>query len=151
MKIRPNSDPTVKLLAVGFAVVGLTVPVSSRSAEPADEHIFFNIVPGHFTLLGKFPENGDVYAGTAEISSETGHFNLVKTIAGKSITAVGTVQQNDDGNVDLIRFSGSGREETCLVQIDLDNFCRLTCYWTVNGTAPNVPGLEAYFPTAPWD
>jgi hypothetical protein len=37
-----------------------------------------------------------------------------------------------------------------LVNGDLDNYSRLTCYWYANRAAHKRPGLEAYFPTETW-
>jgi hypothetical protein len=101
-------------------------------------------------LIGQFPDGGEAYQGTAQITYRDGRLQLVKHIEDKAITAEGKVERADPGEADVLRFRWPDHEETCLVSIDLDNYARLSCYWIVTGTEHKKPGLEAYFSTETW-
>ena len=125
-------------------------PIASAAAEGEELHTYYTVVPGRFALIGQLPDGGSPYKGEAEITYADGRLHLVKRVDGKPITAEGTVERADPGEADVLRFRWPGHEETCLVRLDLDNYSRLSCYWTVNGSKHRKPGLEAYFPTEAW-
>jgi hypothetical protein len=96
------------------------------------------------------PDGGAAYKGEAKIALADGRLQLLKEVGENTVTAQGTVQRADPGEADVIRFSWPGHEETCLVRLDLDNYARLSCVWTVNGAVHRQPGLEAFFATDAW-
>ena len=101
-------------------------------------------------LIGQFPDGGATYKGMAEITYQDDRLQLVKHIENKAITAEGKVERANPGETNVLRFRWPEHEETCLVSIDLDNYSRLSCYWTEQGTDHKQPGLEAYFSTETW-
>jgi hypothetical protein len=136
-------------LVTSLAVLVLAL-LSAASADEKEPHFYFTVVPGRFALIGQLPDGGPAYKGTAEITDRNGRFHIVKHVDGKDITAEGTVERAKIGERDVVRFRWPGHAETCLVGSDLDNYSRLTCYWTVDGAEHKKPGLEAYFPIETW-
>lgn len=135
----------MQYVMLALAVLIPALPTSAWAAEK-ERHPYFKAVPGRFVLIGQFPDGGATYKGTAEITDRNGRLHLVKHIDGKDVTAEGTVERAAPGEADVLRFKWTGHAATCLVGSDLDNYSRLTCYWTINGAEHKRPGLEAYFP-----
>jgi hypothetical protein len=128
----------------------VAAPALGASADDDEPHPFYTVVPGRFAVIGQWPDDGAPYKGRAKIVYAEGRLHLLKEIGEMSVTAEGTVERADPGESDVVRFRWPDHEETCLVRLDLDNYARLTCYWTVSGTSHRQPGLEAYFPTDAW-
>jgi hypothetical protein len=149
----PSSDRFPVLLRVGlkFCYAGLLAGISAIAAATEEaEHIYYSLVPGHYVVIGRHPDAGKTYSGTASISYEHGHLLLSKKLGEDTVSATGVVGKASPGEADLIRFEWEDHSETCLLAVDLDNYSRLTCYWTVNGAKHREPGLEAYFSTDAW-
>lgn len=125
-------------------------PVAGGRADDDEPHPYTTVVPGHFVVIGQAPDDGAPYKGRATIASSEGRLHLQKEVGDTSVTAEGTVERADPGEGDVIRFRWPGHEETCLVRLDLDNYARLSCVWTIDGKRHRQPGMEAYFPTDAW-
>lgn len=141
---------TVAALLVMLASVQLAV----AGEPPQDQEAWAALLPGHFTLVGRLPDNGAAYSGKAVISAHGQGFSLERTIGKKTITAQGAIEVPSppgEGRVLRFRWQDHGpRLMTCLVQGDLDNYARLSCLWVVEGRKHKAPGLEAYFSTEAW-
>lgn len=135
--------------AVPFVWVLSVLPAA---APLADEDVWLSFVPGRFVLIGRNPDNGDAYAGTAIVSRLGNAFSLERTIGAKTIRARGSIDvPYPPGEGKVLRFrwhDGSARLMTCLVSGDLDNYPRLTCQWGCEADQHLAPGLEAYFSRA---
>ncbi|QIH09755.1 MULTISPECIES: hypothetical protein [unclassified Pseudomonas] len=124
--------------------------LAAHAAQAPEPHIYYSLVPGHYLFIGKEPDGGPTYSGTAVIRFENQALTLVKTLNGQTTTAIGKVERAVMGEAEVLRFSWPGHSSTCLVRGDLDNYSRLTCYWVKAGIEHLEPGLEAYFPTETW-
>jgi hypothetical protein len=138
-----------------FALITAALLVSeflpaSAVGDDAEPAVYYTLAPGSYALIGQFPDGGATYKGMAEITYQDDRLQLVKHIENKAITAEGKVERANPGETNVLRFRWPEHEETCLVSIDLDNYSRLSCYWTVQGTDHKQPGLEAYFSTETW-
>ncbi|MCE4056398.1 hypothetical protein [Pseudomonas sp. Au-Pse12] len=133
-----------------LALGALLASYGIQAADPAEPHVYYSMVPGQFMLIGKQPDGGPAYAGTAVIRYENQALTLLKTIDGQTTTAIGKVERARIAEADVVNFSWPGHSATCLVRGDLDNYSRLSCYWFNNGVEHQEPGLEAYFPTETW-
>jgi hypothetical protein len=122
--------------------------------SPQPEDPWFALVPGRFVFIGRDPDNGTTYAGTASITTQGERFSLTRTIGSKTTTATGTIEvPQPPGEGKVLRFRWKDQQPhlmTCLVQSDLDNYARLTCLWGIEGANHNVPGLETYFSAEAW-
>jgi hypothetical protein len=110
---------------------------------------------GDYVLLGRAPDGGATYAGQARIASVGGKLTLHRRLEGaKSETLAGAFESATGGEARVLRFHGPAtrpRTLTCLVASDLDNYGRLSCYWTYDAEpGPKEPGLETFFATGAW-
>jgi hypothetical protein len=141
----------VPFMTVLLALTALSV---SGKESPQPEDPWFALVPGRFVFVGRNPDNGATYAGTASISTQGERFSLMRTIGSKTIAATGTIEvPHPPGEGKVLRFRWKDKQPhlmTCLIQSDLDNYARLTCLWGVEGAKYNLPGLESYFSAAAW-
>jgi hypothetical protein len=135
-------------------LLALTALPASGKESPQPEDPWFVLVPGRFVFVGRNPDNGATYAGTASITTQGERFSLMRTIGSKTTTATGTIEvPQPPGEGKVLRFRWKDQQPhlmTCLIQSDLDNYARLACLWGIEGANHNVPGLEAYFSAEAW-
>ena len=134
----------------------LAAPTLAAEAEPDDTML--NFVIGDYVIIGREPDGGAVYSGSARIgladSGPAGSLVLKRRVGERPITAKGGFEvPSPPGEGRVLRFRWQESAPivmTCLVGSDLDNYARLTCVWLREGSQPAAPGLEAMFPTAAW-
>jgi hypothetical protein len=130
--------------AVAAALL-LALGPAAPAAQDADPLLDF--VAGEYVLVGRQPDGGAAYAGTARIERRGDHLVLTRQVGELRTEARGAVEPAAGGDARVLRFRDAGaRVMTCLVHSDLDNYARLSCLWAEG--APAQPGLESYFPTA---
>lgn len=135
----------------GFGLVCLlAVAACAASAAEQEDDFLYSFLPGSYAVIGQQPDGGAAYAGTAEISQSGPKLRLVKRIGAAVTEAQARIERASPGEAKVLRVVWDGHRESCLVHADLDNYGRLTCYWTVNGVRHRAPGLEAYFSTGQW-
>ncbi len=139
-------------LAVALA---MTAPALERAiADDSDASDLLSFVAGDYALIGREPDGGGPYAGTARITQDGDYLVLDRRVGGRTVHAVGRVEvPSPPGEGQVLRFrwgDGQAMTMTCLVAGDLDNYARLTCLWGADGQPPKEPGLEAMFATAAW-
>ena len=141
-------------IVTAFLVILASVRVAAAGEPPPDQDAWSALLPGHFMLVGRLPDNGATYPGTAVISAGGQGFSLSRTIGKKTITAKGSIEvPSPPGEGQVLRFrwhENGPRLMTCLVRGDLDNYARLSCLWIIEGRKHKAPGLEAYFSTEAW-
>jgi hypothetical protein len=107
---------------------------------------------GDYVIVGREPDGGATYSGTARVESREGGLLLNRRRGGNEVTAIGRFEVPSPPNEGrVLRFRWYDPEPvlmTCLVSADLDNYPRLTCTWLHEGSQPAQPGLEAMFPAA---
>ncbi len=148
-----------------IAILAFSLTLLASDAQPPtpapaaeDEPFVLEFVVGDYVVVGRGPDGGAAYAGSARIEKRGRELRLLRKVGGESSVAVGVHDFASPGEGEVLRFrwtvSERGEREersmTCLVGSDLDNFARLTCYWTRVGTQPDEPGLEALFGTGAW-
>jgi len=126
---------------------------SAGAVEADDSGVsdLLSFVAGDYALVGRAPEGGGAYAGTATITQDSEQLILERRIGGRTVRAVGRVEvPSPPGEGQVLRFhwdDGQAVTMTCLVAGDLDNYARLTCLWAADGPSLKQPGLEAMFAT----
>ena len=137
---------------VAAAVAMSPLAVAPAMADDSDGSFLLSFVAGDYALIGREPDGGGAYAGTAKIAQEGEQLVLERRIGGRTVRAVGRVEvPSPPGEGRVLRFrwdDGQAVTMTCLVAGDLDNYARLTCLWGADGQDLKEPGLEAMFPTA---
>ena len=129
-----------------------------RAAEAKDEAGFLAALPGEYVIVGREPDGGKAYAGSARIERLGREITVRRRIEnGPESLLTGGLEPALGGDMQVLRLRSSGGagdsgvDFTCLERGDLDNYIRLTCYWTTAAdSSPNQPGLEALFPTGAW-
>jgi len=123
-------------------------------ADDSDASALMSFVAGDYALVGRQPDGGASYTGTATIAEDGGQLVLERQIGGRTLRATGRVEvPSPPGEGQVLRFhwtDGQTMTMTCLVAGDLDNYARLTCLWTPDGQPAKQPGLEAMFSTTAW-
>lgn len=141
-------------LATAIALLVLWSAGLATAGGPEHQDSWFSLVAGRFVLVGREPDSGAAYAGSAVITQIGDAFALERTIGVRRVIARGTIEiPSPPGEGKVLRFRWKDHDEhvmTCLVQGDLDNYARLTCHWVLEGKKHDAPGLEAYFSTAVW-
>ncbi|MDD4882521.1 MAG: hypothetical protein PHX10_13165, partial [Gallionellaceae bacterium] len=125
-----------------------SVQCAAAGEPPQEQDAWFALLPGHFVLVGRLPDNGAAYFGKAVISAQGHGFTLSRTIGARTITATGTIEVPSppgEGRILRFRWQDPGpRLMSCQVQGDLDNYARLSCLWVIEGHKHKAPGLESY-------
>lgn len=136
-----------------MAVTALTLLfllMNSGGANRTPPSLLVEMATGDYVIVGREPDGGATYAGRARIERRGEGLALIRTAGGVSTTLVGGIERAAGGDAQVIRFRGpklKPRTLTCLPQGDLDNYLRLTCYWTYDAfPSPKEPGLETMFP-----
>ncbi len=124
------------------------------AADDSDASFLLSFVAGDYAVVGRAPDGGAAYSGTATIAEDGEQLVLERRIGGRTVRAVGRVEvPSPPGEGQVLRFrwdDGQAITMTCLVAGDLDNYARLTCLRGADGQPPKEPGLEAMFSTAAW-
>ncbi len=139
-------------MALGVAVAMAALALVPAIADDSDASFLLSFVAGDYALVGREPDGGAAYAGTARITQDGDQLVLERRIGGRTVRAVGRVEvpsPPDEGQVLRFRWGdGQAVTMTCLVAGDLDNYARLTCLWGAEKQQLKEPGLEAMFSTA---
>lgn len=147
----PRTMTPLALVVLLTAVAG-PGPAVARDGE---DSFLESFAAGDYVLVGKAPDNGASFAGTARLSVTESGLVLERRIGGEVQTASGSAEvPHPPGEGRVLRFrwkDGDGANIlSCLVGSDLDNYARLTCVRVIEGRDHVEPGLEALFPTAAW-
>lgn len=120
-------------------------------AEDTKAQFLTDYIVGSYRLIGKAPESNNTYYGTIEFRKISNKLHVIRTINNTMTHGNAEAEQVLHGETEILRikFSEGGidYEETCLIDSDLDNYARLTCYLYRRGEKTKEPGLEAYFIT----
>ena len=140
--------------ALAVAAVGAVLAAAPAMADESDASVLMSFVAGDYALVGREPDGGASYAGTATVAEEGDHLSLERQVGGRTVRATGRVEvPSPPGEGQVLRFrwtDGQAITMTCLVAGDLDNYARLTCLWGADGQDLKEPGLEAMFSTTAW-
>lgn len=137
-------------LTASAALLCALLTAHNASAMDSAPSMLHTMLPGHYAIIGQMPDGGPAYAGSAQITLNEGMLELTRTIGTHTISGTGAVEHAKIGEAEVVRFRWPGHSATCLHRLDLDNYSRLSCYWTPDDMTPQQPGLEAYFPIANW-
>ena len=144
-----------RTLPIVFAVAACLCVASARAEDTKqDDDALLSFVTGEYVVLGRAPDGGAAYSGSATIEHDGNVLLMKRRVGDKEIVAEGEADiALPPGERRVLRFrwrDPDPRTMTCLAHSDLDNYARLTCVWFTDGSEPQQPGLEALFPTAAW-
>ena len=118
-------------------------------AEESDQGFLSEFVTGSYLLLGKQVDSAQTFFGRAEIYHSDEQLHIKRIIDGVEIIGSAAVEKAMHGEATVLRMrfeeQGMAYENTCLIQSDLDNYARISCYRYRPGLETTHPGLEAWF------
>ena len=119
------------------------------SVAMAQESPLADFVVGSYVLIGRSIESDDTYSGRIEIYRAADGLKIRRTLHGVVTAGDAAIETVLGGEAQVLRlrFTDNAErfEETCLVQGDLDNAARISCYLYKPGQRTAKPGLEALF------
>jgi len=129
---------------------GILFLISSVAiAQQGQEGFLADFIAGNYLLVGKLPDSNNTYHGKLQIVSTDSGIEVHRIISGKTISGSGAIEKATADGVGVFRMrfreDGTEFEETCMIQSDLDNYARITCYLYQPGVRTGNPGLEALF------
>ena len=140
-------DTAKKALLMIATLVVLLAGIPFSRAEDGAIHEIERFVEGNYTLLGKAIASRKTYLGEISIERKTEGLEVTRRIEGSAVKGTAFVAHATPDKVPVlrIRFMEKGKqlEETCLVDGDLDNYARLTCYLYFTEEDVREPGMEA--------
>ena len=120
-----------RLLVLAVIVAPSTAPTLAKDAVPQSDDPLLDFVVGDYATVGRNPEGGTAYTGSARIERAADGLLLTETRSSGRIKAEGRIEvPSPPGEVEVLRFRWRDPEATtmtCLVAGDLDNYPRLTC------------------------
>jgi hypothetical protein len=132
-----------------FAALVLSTGTALGKDEKTQADALLSFAVGDYVIVGRDPDGGAPYSGTARIEPRTGGLLLNRRRGAHEVTAIGRLEVPSPPNEGhVLRFRWYDPEPvlmTCLVSADLDNYPRLTCMWLHEGSQQAQPGLEAMF------
>lgn len=143
------------LRLVVSAMTGATVLAGGTACagSAGGDQIPPDLFVGDYVVVGRLPDGGAAYSGTARMTAEGGGLVLQLRVGGETASAIGRFEVPSppvEGLVLRFAEANGAWRSTCLWTIDLDNYPRLTCYKLFSGVDPGAPGLESFFPTGSW-
>ena len=119
------------------------------SAHAIDVSAMKGMVFGQYDLIGKSIGSKNTYFGEVSIAGTDENMTVTRTINGKIVKGTAAIEHTTGEKIHVLRMrfeeNGKNFEETCLVDIDLDNYARLTCHLYIPNETVSEPGLEAMF------
>lgn len=115
----------------------------------ADDEFLEMFIQGQYLLVGKALESDETYHGKVTIESDGDGLKVNRIIDGVDIRGEAAIEEAVGGEARVLRIrfqqDGNDYEETCLVDSDLDNYARISCYLYKPGVQSRQPGLEVLF------
>ncbi len=139
----------VFVLAALLPAAALDQTAATTGEKEIDDD-FRGFVVGDYAIVGKRPEGGPAYAGTAKIERRGDVLVLTRRIGNATTVYEGGLERAEPpmDRPRVFRFRWvQGKSKmlmTCLMRADLDNYARLSCEWG-DPAAQKEPGLEAFF------
>ena len=130
-------------------LVVLLLSSSMAIAEQPQDDFLSGFIAGQYILVGKSPGSDNTYHGKVQIVSTDNGVEVHRFIGDKTITGSGAIEKATADSVSVLRIrfteNGTGFEETCMINSDLDNYARITCYLYRSDVRTGNPGLEVLF------
>jgi hypothetical protein len=141
----------VLMVMAGLILFSATLTVAKDDKE---EPFLLSFVVGDYAIVGQYSDSSTAYSGVARIEKRKDGLALTRRIGPRTITADGWIEvPHPPAEGEVLRFRWIDKDPmlmTCLVNGDLDNYARLTCYVIPEGRKYIQPGVEAMFPTNTW-
>lgn len=125
------------LICGSLGYVGAEEPIAAQ----------YSFLVGKYECIGRWPDSDRTYSGHVEISEMKDGIKMIRTIDGKKVEAIGKYGTATSDKIQVLGISfkqyGVDFEETCMVDVDGENYARISCY--VYSTKTKKVGLESLF------
>ena len=127
----------------------ISILLSSVQAADSGKEFLADFVIGKYLLVGKKVDSFATYFGHVELFNGHGSLKIKRHIGGKTVLGQATIESAVQGDATVLRMrfddNGAAYENNCLIQSDLDNYARISCYLYQPGVRTLNPGLEVLF------
>ncbi len=131
----------VLLCSVAFA----DGPLKDKDREES----LLGFLTGYYEVIGKRPNRGCTYHGTATLTRKDNELIVTRSINGKKTTGIAKIIAATADDIPILQADFTeGRQKHRIIYMigsDLDNFARLTGKVYFPDRETKFPGLEALF------
>ena len=152
MKRRPQNHkkPTLIIYAVSCLVLLCSVAFADGPLKDKDrEESLLGFLTGYYEVIGKHPNKGGTYHGTATLTRKDNELIVTRNINGKKTTGIAKIISATADEIPILQADFTeGRQKHRIIYMigsDLDNFARLTGKVHFPDRETNIPGMEALF------
>ncbi len=152
MKRRPQNHkkPTLILYAVSCLVLLCSVAFADGPLKDKDrEDSLLGFLTGYYEVIGKRPNGGGTYHGTATLTRKDNELIVTRNINGKKTTGIAKIISATADEIPILQADFTeGRQKHRIIYMigsDLDNFARLTGKVYFPDRETKIPGMEALF------
>lgn len=135
-------------LLTSLLILILTSPVVSRAEQNSDDFLA-DFIAGKYHLIGKSINSNTAYTGSVELLHSDKGITVYRMIDGHQVMGHAAIEEASADQVPVLRIrfieNSHPYEASCLINSDLDNYARLSCYLYLSGVKTDSPGLEALF------
>ncbi len=133
--------------AIALLILLLASPVAM--SEQTQEEFLAGFIAGKYHLLGKYLNSEKTYFGKIDLIATEKGIEVQRFIEGNKISGTAAIEKATVDKIDVLRMRFTENnikyEETCMIDGDLDNYARITCYLYQPGVKTTNPGLEVLF------
>lgn len=140
-------------IVINGVIGSIVLADENHSISVGGEHITPDFFAGNYVVVGKQPDGGAAYNGSASLKADGSKIVMRLRIGDEITSAIGRFEvPQPAGEGAVLRFVDAENKwkSTCLWHSDLDNYFRLTCYKLMIGVHHSEPALVSLFPTGAW-
>lgn len=127
----------------------LLIFFSVAVANETESDFLADFIIGEYLLIGKKIDSDQTYFGRLKIYTTAEGLKITRTINKKTIIGDAAIETALAGEANVLRMryieNNASYESTCLIQSDLDNYARISCYLYQPHITTDHPGLETLF------
>lgn len=140
---------TISMKVKTLTIIAILLTSLNVSAQEGVRNFLVRYINGSYHLIGKALDSDQTYYGNITFEYSESGIKVTQRVNGTSIIGKAAIEKATADKVDVLRIrfeeKGTKYEETCMIDGDLDNYARITCYLYKPGVRTMNPGLEAFF------
>ena len=133
-----------------FIMLILYLPtIAWAQNEEEKGEFYYGLLDGSYDVIGRYPDSNQTYTGKIILIKSGETLEVIRKIKNKVIRGIGKIETASADKIKVlrVRFTEHGKryEATYLINVDIDNYGRLTGYIYLQDGETKIPGLEALF------
>jgi hypothetical protein len=133
----------ILLISLSF----ITLPIIAGNIDAKKELKKF--IVGNYLLVGKAVDSQETYTGKLSIQLKNDQLFIKRHINDEVTFGQAKIKTANNGHTNLLEMNFTllkvNYQQTCLIQGDLDNYARISCYLYPLAYSTSDPGLEVLF------